>query len=591
MSFQIICVIISTMRERKTAIQPVIDPRGKQKKRILKLARRCTLDELRKGPLLFFDNAKLSYSNYGEIFTIIKEKFTGEGISNFTDFRKTVRGKSARSLKNYALRMAKTKPAAAVVALGDMGVSPATTIIAVTLEELGIPCVYITAPPGAYLAEAVAFYRAGQLCLCPVDVYQDSTPEDIRREIDRQWDCIVESLTLPPERIGERSKLDFELDAEVPASNGLIELTDKIKISETSALAAGIEEVTDFFNSLHIGDGLPVIPPTKERYHLMLTYCPFVPNKVLARNIGPSGENITVKDVAVAAIMAGCKPEYLPILITVFKAMSNNKYNFSQSVTTSHPGGNLVLVSGPIAKEVGIWGGQGCLGPGFPANATIGRAVNLAIINVCRSVPGFVDLACLSSQAEWTYCFAEDPELSPWPTINAERYDANITTVYVLKAEVPHAMMDLISQTSEGLLGTFVDCCTTLGSNNAYFPGNLIMVITPNHARLLNREGWNKDKIREHIFSEVCNEVEVVRNRGIVPSRHPHHVRPAGFKILNHIPIARSPKDIEVIVAGGEGGHSAVILPWALHSEAIIEPVVLPDNNPARSIREFRRKV
>ena len=86
-------------------------------------------------------------------------------------------------------------------------------------------------------------------------------------------------------------------------------------------------------------------------------------------------------------------------------------------MTTSHPGGNLVLVSGPLAQEVGIHSGQGCLGPGFPANLTIGRAVNLAIINTCRSIPGVADLANISSQAELTYCFAEDSELSPWETI------------------------------------------------------------------------------------------------------------------------------------------------------------------------------
>lgn len=567
-------------------IEPVLDPRGKQERPILKLAPRGTIDDLRRGPVLFYDNTKLSFCNYGEIFTRIKENFTKEGITNFVDFRETVRGKTTQELKDYAAKLAKTKPVTAIVALGDMGTSPATTIITIALEELGIPSVYITAPPGSELVKAVAFYRAGQLCLCPLDIYQGSTVEDIRREIDKQMPCILESLTLPPDKITKRAFLDFKLDTEAPAKNGLLELADKIKLNESglSEPVVGIEEVTDLFNSLHISDGLPIVPPTRKRYERMLSYCPFEPNMVLAHEIGPTGKDITVKDIAVAAVMAGCKPEHVPILVTAFKAMASPKYNFLQSVTTSHPGGNLVLVSGPLAQELGVHGGQGCLGPGFAANATIGRAVNLVIINVCRSVPNYADLACISSQAELTYCFSEDPKLSPWPTINAERYDAQTTTVLVLKAEPPHDIIDFLSQTAGDLLDTIVDSCTTLGSNNAYIPGPLIVVITPDHSWLLDREGWDKDKIREHIHARVHHETPMVINRGLVP------VRPKDFATRHPMPVTRSPKDVEIVVAGGRGGHSTVILPWALHSEAIVEPVLLPNGKVPKSIKDFKGK-
>ena len=124
-----------------------------------------------------------------------------------------------------------------------------------------------------------------------------------------------------------------------------------------------MEEVMDFMNGQHIGDGLPIIPPTPARYEKMLGYCPFSPEMVLASEVGPSGKDITVKDVAVAAVMAGCKPEYMPILVTAFKALANPKYNFLQSVTTSYPGGNLVLVSGPLARELGMSGRRVVLGP------------------------------------------------------------------------------------------------------------------------------------------------------------------------------------------------------------------------------------
>lgn len=568
-------------------IDAVYDPRGKQERPILKLAPRLSLEELRRGPILFYDNTKLDFCNYKEVFVRVKENFSKQGITNFVSLRETVRGKSSRELKAYGAELvSKTKAKAAVVALGDMGTSPATTIVTIGIEEQGVPAVYITAPPGSELVKAVAFYRAGQLCLCPIDIYQGSTVEDVRREVDKQMPCIIESLTLPPEKLNKWSRLDFPLDKVPPAPNGFLDLSSVIRVDQSrgSEPANYVEEVTDLFNSLHMGDGLPIVPPTKRRYEQMLTYTPFDEEMILAEEIGPSGKNITVRDIAIAAVMAGCKPQAMPILITAFKAMANERYNFLQSVTTSHPGGNLVLVSGPLTKEVGLYGGQGCLGPGPWANAAIGRAVNLVLINTCRSVPGVCDLACTSSQAEFTYCFAEEAELTPWPTINAERFESTTTSVLVLKAEPPHDIIDFLSLTAGDLMDTVADSCTTLGSNNAYMPGTLILVLVPDHMELLKREGWDKDKVREHIHQRVHNETPLVRNRGLSPAR------PADFENRHPMPVTRSPKDVEVVVAGGRGGHSVVILPWALHSDAIVEPVLLPNGKVAKTIESFKRK-
>jgi hypothetical protein len=314
----------------------------------------------------------------------------------------------------------------------------------------------------------------------------------------------------------------------------------------------------------------------------MMAYCPFDLEQVLIAEAGPSGRDILVKDVIVNAVLAGCKPEYVPILIAAFRAMADPKYNFLQSVTTSHAGGSLVLVSGPMAQELNIHGGQGCLGPGFRANATIGRAVNLTILNGCRAVPGKADLGCLGSPAEYAYCFAEDPTLSPWPLINEEHFDAKTTTVLVLKAEPPSDVIDFLSQTAVDLLDTFISSCTCLGKNNAYIPGNLLVIMTPDHARMVSGEGWDKPKLRKHFHERVHNPKAMVRDRGIVP------VRPLGFDEKSPIPATRSPQDIEIIVAGGRGGHSAVITAWGLHSEAIIEVVRLPNGEAARSIGDFK---
>jgi hypothetical protein len=566
-------------------LEPLLDPRGYQERPVIKLAPRVTLDDLRKGKVLFYDNTKLSFCNYNQVFIRIKERLAELGITNFVDYVETVRGKDTAELEKYAAMLAKEKPTAAIVAFGDMGTSAATTIVAIALEKLGIPTVYMTAPPGSAITEGVAVYRAGNLCLCSIDVYQASTVEEVREQIDLKWDYIIGSLTATGDKLAELAYIDFKMDKIPPAKNGLLPITDQIEIDESRLLEPGcyMEEINEYFNREHISDGLPIIPPTRSRYDKMLAYCPFDEDMVLCNKVGPTGKDITVRDVAVAAVMAGCTPKAMPILVTAFRALNNPKYNFTQSVTTSHPGGNLVLVSGPIAQEIGISGKQGCMGPGWPMNATIGRAVNLVIMNVARSVPGICDLGCIASQAEFTYCFAEEPELAQWEMINEERYDAETTTVYVLKAEPQHDIIDFLSLNGHDLLDTITACCTTLGSNNAYIPGPLVVCLTPDHGKMLKKDGYTKDMIREHIHTYAYHEVPMVRNRGLVP------VRPPEFENRHPMPVTRFPKDIEVVVVGGRGGHSGVILPWALHSEAIVEPVTLPGGKIAKTIEDFQR--
>ncbi len=563
----------------------LIDPRGKQSRELLKLAKRPTLKELQNGKVVFYNNTKLFHNNYMTIVHYTKKKLADEGITNVVDFIETPRGKTNQQLEDYAAMLAAEKPTAAIVAIGDIGVSPACTIITIALEKLGIPTLYITAPPGTGIVQATAHYRAGQLCLTNLEeLFPGSTVEEIKAMINHQWPSMMDALLLPPGEIEKRANLQFFIDGDVTGKDKPEDLGEKIQLNETdlNEPAPGIEKIIDLYNDLRISDGLPIIPPTPKRYERMLAYCPFDPNTVLAEKIGPSGKDILIRDVAIAAVMAGCKPQHMPILVTAFKAMADPKYNLLQAVTTSHPGGNLVLVSGPLAQEVGLYGGQGCLGPGFPENLTVGRAVNLACVNACRTVPGIADLANVSCQAELTYCFAEEPSLTPWKTINAERYDEKTTTVMVLKAEALHDIIDFLSLSAGDLLDTIVDCCTTIGSNNAYIPGPLILVLTPDHSWMLDREGWTKDMIREHIHARATNEVPMLRGRGINP------VRPPEFANRHPMPVTRYPEDIYIVVAGGRGGHSGVILPWGLHSEAIVMPVRLPDGKVATSIGQFK---
>ncbi|MGI5970927.1 MAG: UGSC family (seleno)protein [Oscillospiraceae bacterium] len=563
----------------------LLDPRGYQIREVITLAKRPSLDELKKGKILFYNNTKLGFCNYYTVFDRIKERLREIGCddSKWVEYTETVRGKNAEQLGQYAAMLAEEKPVAAIVAFGDMGTSSSTTVLTIALEKLGIPAVYMTAPPGTAITEGVGFYRAGQLCLCSVDVYQASTVEEVAAQVDLKWDYILASLTSNGDELAKLAHIDFKMDRIPPAKDGMLPFVPPYDESKDKEPGAYLEEIMEYFEAEHISDGLPFVPPTKRRYEAMLQYCPWSENEKLVDAAGPSGKEITVKDVAIAAVMAGCKPTAMPVLVAAFRALNSPLYNFNQSVTTSHPGGNLCIVSGPIAQEIGLSGKQGCQGPGWPVNATIGRAINLVLMNVLRSVPGICDLDCIASQAEFTFCFAEEPELAQWNMINEDRYDSATTTVYLLKAEPIHDIIDFLSLNGHDLLDTVTACCTTLGSNNAYMPGPLVVCLTPDHAMMLKKDGYTKEMIQEHIHQYVYHQNPMVNGRGLVP------VRPKEWVNRHPLPVTRTPKDVEVVTIGGRGGHSGVILPWALHSEGCVEALRLPDGTIAKSIEDFKK--
>ena len=555
----------------------LLDPRGQLRLARITLARRPSRSALAAGTLLFYDNEKMDVGHYGLIYPRIKEGLRREGISAFTDRRASIRGKTSAGIAAMARELSELGAAAAVIGLADMGVSPAMVALAVEMERLGLPTVCLTARPGSRLAIAHAHYRAGSLCLVPFDIFPASDEKTVNREIDACVSHLIAMLTTNGDALAGLARIDYRVDPTSAASDGLL---PPDATGAPGTRTSDIEGVYSRFDAMHIGDGLPFVPPTAERYQNMCSYCPFEPGEIIFDGIGPSGTALTVRDALVAAIMAGCRPQYAPVVLTALRAMSRPQYGLLQAVTTSFSGGHFVLVSGPIARQIGLHGGQGCLGPGFRANATIGRAVNLALLNVCRPVPGHADLACLSSPAEYTYCMAEDATLGPWQGMNEERFDRNATVVMTLKAEPPHAVMDLVSTTAADLMETIVDCCTTLGSNNAYVSSSLVLVLNPDHVRLLAAGGYDKDRLRREIHERARIPVDKVRTRGIVG------ITPTGRADGFHY-VTRSPADVEIVVAGGQGGHSGVILPWALRSEAVYEPMRLPGGAVAGSLQEF----
>jgi hypothetical protein len=366
----------------------LLEPRGALTLRRITLAKRADRAALARGPILFYDNTKMDVGHYGLILPRIKQGLQARGFARFTDYRATIRGKTSDDIAALAEQFSRMDLAGAVLALADMGVSPAMIALTVAMERMGIPTVCLTAGPGSTLAVAHAHYRAGSLCLIPLDIYHASDELTVTTQADRSVERLVPMLTVNGAELEKIAAIDYPVDRAPASPDGCL-----------SSGRVDCEAAYDRFEELHIGDGLPVVPPTRQRYEAMREYCPFDPDEIIVSDVGPSGTAATVKDALIAAVMAGCKPQYMPIVVTALRAISRPQYGLLQAVTTSFAGGHFVLVSGPLAAQLGVHGGQGCLGPGFRANATIGRAINLLLLNVCRPVPGYADLACLSSPA------------------------------------------------------------------------------------------------------------------------------------------------------------------------------------------------
>ncbi|MGH7316417.1 MAG: hypothetical protein ACREJS_09180, partial [Candidatus Rokuibacteriota bacterium] len=185
-------------------------------------------------------------------------------------------------------------------------------------------------------------------------------------------------------------------------------------------------------------DGLPIVPPTGEDVREFLRFTDREPREVVAV-LPPRQGEATVERIAINAVMAGCRPEYLPLIITAVETLADPAFNLDSIQATTHPVAPLIIVNGPIAKEVGINSGYNAFGQGFRANLTIGRAVRLLLMNVGGGLPGTGDRATQGSPAKIAYCVAENEEASPWEPLHVEHgFAGEMSTVTAIACEGPH---------------------------------------------------------------------------------------------------------------------------------------------------------
>lgn len=299
------------------------------------------------------------------------------------------------------------------------------------------------------------------------------------------------------------------------------------------------------------GDGLPTVAPTEDRVAAMLDGLADDAGDALVA-LPPSGLTPTLRSVAANAVMAGCVPGMLPLLLAALEAVSTPAYNLHGSLATTHPCAPMVLVSG--SARAGFHGGGNCFGPGNRRNATLGRALSLVLLHVGGARPGLLDRSTQGSPAKYTFCFAESDE-SPWASL-AERqgFEPDAPVVSVMAAEPPHNINDHGSTTGAELLTTIAGTMAQSGSNNVYVRGPHLLVLGPEHAATLHRDGWEPATIRRHLWEAARIPVERI-SPGNQEQFVEWGVKPDGDAYT----VSTGPEQLHVTVAGGAGKHSAWI--------------------------------
>lgn len=317
-------------------------------------------------------------------------------------------------------------------------------------------------------------------------------------------------------------------------------------------------------------DGLPVVPPTPERVMAMLAGTTRAPDEIVAV-VPPDLVECTVEKVAVNAVMAGCRPEYLPVVLAAVEAACTDEFNMHGLLATTWFAGPLVVVSGPAATRLEMNSGVNALGQGNRANATIGRALQLVVRNVGGGVPGGVDRATLGNPGKYTFCFAESPAVEGWPSQASEHgVDDAESAVTLFAAEGVRGLFDQISRNPESLTRHFASILRTVASPKMALAFDAAIVLTPEHERVYVEAGWTKARLREALADELTMAPGTLA-RGVDGI---DEGMPDAFAELE-LP-KFGPAGLLIFRAGGDAGmFSAIIGGWA-SGEMGSQPVSAP---------------
>jgi hypothetical protein len=315
-------------------------------------------------------------------------------------------------------------------------------------------------------------------------------------------------------------------------------------------------EANELFQRNGWTDGLPIVPPTEELVRRFLGAAALDAGDVIG--VEPvRRRRITAEKTAIAAVMAGCLPEYMPVVKALVRAVCEPAYGLHGCTASTGGSAPFVVVNGPVRREIGLNATHNVLANGSRANATIGRALRLLIINVLGGIPGRLDRSTLGHPGKFTFCVAEDEEDSPWAPLAAERgAPAGASAVTVLAAESPHQVMNEWTSDPREILDTYAAAIRANMLTYSIWAGNYALVIAKQQRDTITAAGWRKADIREYVFQTARvrrGEWRTVGKSAVAARKDEDSVYTA----------LRSPDDLLIVAAGGPaGGFGVVVPPW-----------------------------
>ncbi len=330
----------------------------------------------------------------------------------------------------------------------------------------------------------------------------------------------------------------------------------------------------EFMASGGLTDGLPVVPPTEDRVLRMLEGTSRAATDVVAV-VPPNLEPATVEKVAINAVMAGCRPEYLPVVLAALAAACTDTFNLHGVLATTYFVGPMIVVNGPIRQEIGLNCGRNVFGQGSRANLTIGRALQLIVRNVGGGRPDGIDMSTLGQPGKIGCCIGENEEASYWDPLHVERgFAPSDSTVTVFAGEAPRAIRDQLSRSARSLATSLGLALEGVAHVKLHGVGEAMLVVSPEHVRTLERDSFSKADLRARIqevtarpLRDLVPDAECEKGtvpRGLPPAWLGPDGQPTADALDRRLPKFNRPEDIIVVVAGGTTGKfSAVVGGWA----------------------------
>jgi len=323
-------------------------------------------------------------------------------------------------------------------------------------------------------------------------------------------------------------------------------------------VADDIEAINALYRERQWGDGLPVIPPTRERVERMLAGTQRAHDEVVAE-VAPGFGAATVQQIAVNAVLAGCEASHMPVLIAAVEAISAPEFNLQAVSTTTNAATAWVIVNGPVAQKLGMNSGLNCLGQGNWANATIGRAVHLIMQNIGHALPGEMDRATQGQPGKFTFCCSENEAASPWMPLHVERgFKSEQSTVTVVGASGTLNML-CHEKDAMDLLRVIADSMIYPASNDYWCGGAPWLVLGPEHADILHLAGLSKADVKALLWEKTKMQASRRSIKDLARTRDARSAELGEIGPDTLLPISPTPDEIGILVAGGPGTHSVYV--------------------------------